>query len=302
MLTTFPKLPQEQMQQIIQLVKAIVKSVHPNKIICWGHRTTIMSDWNCFSEEPNQEKEVHPTYDLLIIVDEDEKRPEHEIIQAAEQKVLLLGCEVTVIVQSLSAANKALENGNRFISNVYQNGILIYDRDGDPLSVPSVKPDLEIVRSKIEADWNRCFDIAQCFLKKAQYCFDNGWYEQGTFDLHQSAQHACMAILRAYSGYRSTTHNLSRLLGLIASFSYQPLAIFPCVTKEETNLFNTLNRAYSDARYNEKYLVPKETALILLRRVEDLLGIIQQLYEGKRISLKSSHPISFPLNAANESV
>ena len=302
MLTTFPKLPQEQLQQIIQLVKIIAKSVHPNKVICYGHRITIMSDWNCFSEERNQENGVHPTYDLLLIVDEDEKLPEHEIIQAVEQKVSPLDCDVTVVVQSLSAANKALENGNRFISNVYQNGVLIYDRDGDPLSVPPVKSDLEMLRSKIESDWNRCFDIAQCFLKKARYCFDNGWYEQGAFDLHQSAQHACMAILRAYSGYRSTTHNLSRLLGLIASFSYQPLAVFPCVTKEETNLFNTLNRAYSDARYNEKYVVPKETALILLRRVEDLLGIIQQLYEEKRISLKSSHPISFPLNAANESV
>jgi HEPN domain-containing protein len=260
-----------------------------------------MQDWNCFLKEDASKAIIHPTYDFLIITNDDEKRADHETVQIAEQQATPLGCSATVIVQQLGAANKSLENGSRFISTVYRKGVLVYDGGGIPLTIPPEEPDVTIVRNRVEANWNRCFGIAQCFFKTAIFCFDNGWYEQSTFDLHQSAQHACMAMLRTFSGYRSNTHSLSRLLALIANFAQVPMTVFPCVTKEETDLFNTLNRAYSEARYNEKYTVSAEKAQILIDRVSNLLTIAQRLYEEKLFSLKASQPISFPLNAANES-
>jgi uncharacterized protein len=299
MLTTFQHLPQPQLNQLIELVQKIVRAISPSKVICYGNRMTTMQDWNCFQGEDTYKSIIHPTYDFLIITCDGEKRVDHETIQVAEQQATPLGCSVTVIVQQLSAANKSLENGSRFISAVYRKGVLLYDGDGLALAVPLEEPDMSILNSRIETNWNRCFGIAQCFFKTATYCFDNGWNEQATFDLHQSAQHACMAILRAFSGYRSTTHNLSRLLALIANFSNGLIAIFPCVTKEETELFNILNRAYSEARYNEKYTISAEKVQILIHRIANLLSIAQRLYEEKLLSLKNSQPISFPLNAAN---
>jgi HEPN domain-containing protein len=300
MLTTFQHLPQAQLKQLIQLVQKIVRAISPNKVICYGSRMTTMQDWNSFQEEDTCKGVTHPTYDFLVITQDGEKRVDHETIQIAEQQATPLGCSVTVIVQQLTAANKSLENGSRFISTVYRKGVLVYDGDGIPLVTPPEEPDMTILRCRIETNWNRCFGIAQCFFKTATYCFDNGWYEQATFDLHQSAQHACMAMLRALSGYRSNTHNLSRLLALIANFSQAPIAVFPCVTKEETELYNTLNKAYSEARYNEKYSVSAEKVQILIERVASLLVIAQSLYEKKLLSLKNIQPILFPLNAANE--
>jgi HEPN domain-containing protein len=300
MLTTFQHLPQPQLKQLIQLVQKIVGAIRPNKVICYGNRITTMQDWNCFLGEDTCKSILHPAYDFLIITNDSEKRVDHETIQIAEQQATPLGCNVTVIVQQLSVANKALENGSRFISTVYRKGVLVYDSDGLPLTIPPEEPDVLILRNRIETNWNRCFGIAQCFFKTATYCFDNGWYERATFDLHQSAQHTCMAMLRAFSGYRSNTHNLSRLLALTTNFSYEPLAIFPCITKEESDLFNTLNRAYSAARYNEKYTVSAEKVQILIERVANLLTIAQKLYEEKLLSLKNIQPILFPLNAANE--
>ncbi|SFE67665.1 HEPN domain-containing protein [Chitinophaga sp. CF118] len=300
MLTTFQYLPQGQLPQLIQLVQKIVRAIRPNKVICYGNRITTMQGWNSFLEEDTCKTVIHPTYDFLILTNDGEKRADHETVQIAEQQATPLGCEVTVIVQQLGAANKALENGSRFISTVYRKGVLVYDGDGLPLTIPPEEPDIAILRNRIETNWNKCFGIAQCFFKTATYCFDNGWYEQATFDLHQSAQHTCMAMLKAFSGYRSNTHNLSRLLALITTFSYQPIAIFPCLTEEETDLFNTLNRAYSEARYNEKYTVSAETVQILMERVANLLTLAQRLYEEKLLSLKNSQPILFPLNVANE--
>jgi HEPN domain-containing protein len=169
--------------------------------------------------------------------------------------------------------------------------------NGSDLAItrPAQEPDIAIIKAKIETNWNQCFTIAQRFFKAATDCLRDGWPEQAVFNLHQSAQHTCMALLRTFTGYRSTTHNLSRLLALIENFTFEPATVFPCITKEETALFNLLNRSYSDARYNEQYAVPAETATILVERVKELLTIAEQLCQRKLQALQNQESISFPL-------
>jgi uncharacterized protein len=300
MMTSFQHLPQPQVKQLIQIVQRIVRAISPNKVICYGSRVSAIDKWNNFHEEDTCKSVTSAAYEFLIITNDDEKKVDHETIQIAEQQAAPLGCTITVIVQKLSVANQSLEKGSRFISTVYRKGVLVYDSDGTPLVLPPEEPDITILIKQIETNWNRGIGIAQCFFKTATYCIENGWYEQATFDLHQSAQHACMAILRALSGYRANTHNLTRLLALIASFSQAPAAVFPRVTKEETELYNILNRAYSEARYNEKYSVSLEAVGILMERVADLLAVAQKLYDEKLHSFKNSQVLSFPLNAGNE--
>jgi HEPN domain-containing protein len=157
-----------------------------------------------------------------------------------------------------------------------------------------------VLKKFVEDSWNRRFGLSGRFLKTANYCFENGWNEQTIFDLHQSVEHACVAIIRAYTGFRPTTHNLSRLLDLICNFSQELVTLFPRQTKEETDLFNTLNRAYSEARYNEKYTVSTEATKILLGRVTKLLDLAEKFYDRKRLSLESSQPICFPLTINNK--
>jgi HEPN domain-containing protein len=106
-----------------------------------------------------------------------------------------------------------------------------------------------------------------------------------------------MALLRVYTGYRSTTHNLFRLLALIENFSFVPSTIFPCITEEETELFNLLNKAYSDARYKETYTVPTETAIVLKNRVQQFLLVTQKLYDKKILDLQSNRATTFPITS-----
>lgn len=302
MLTEFQHLSKPQVAQLVELIQKIVKAVHPNKIICYGARMNTNSQWNSFMNDSKCITEERPAYDLLIITNNDEKQLDHEIIECAEIQATKVGCDVTTLVQSLGQANRALENGNRFISTVYRKGVLLYDLDKVSLSVPPAEPTIEAVVDTIINDWKKGFELAQCFFKKAIFCNENAWYEQTTFDLHQAAQHACMCMLRMYSGYRSNTHNLSRLLSLIKNFSPAPSNIFPCTTKEEIGIYNTLNKAYSDARYNENYQVTAEKAQLLIGRVRTLLSVAQQLYEERLLCLKSDLAIQLPVSALNVAV
>lgn len=256
-----------------------------------------MSDWSCFIDGDTRKETIYPTYDLFIVINDDEKKQHHEIIEFVEQYAISIHCDATIIAQPLNAVNKELEQGKRFISTVYRHGVILYD-DGSALSIPREEMEIAILKNVIETNWQKSFGMAHRFLKTANYCFENGWNEQTVSDLHQSAEHACVAILRVCTGYRPTTHNLSRLLSLIGNFSMEPLVVFPRLTKEETDLFNTLNRVYSDSRYNEKYSVSTEVTKILIGRVTSLLDLIEKLYKRKLNSLESTSPASFPLNVS----
>jgi HEPN domain-containing protein len=291
----------EQTLELSRLIQTIVPVLQPELIFCLGNRTTTLQDWSCFWEESADQQTAFPTtYDLLILINEGEKKSEHEVIQLAEQQAAALDCDVTCMVQQFTAFKEGVEKGYRFDTTVYRKAVTVYSSGRQFLPVLPPEPDIQKRKSKIEAHWSQCFTPAQRFFKAATDCQRDNWPEQAAFNLHQSAQHACMAILRVYTGYRSTTHNLSRLLALIENCSFRPSAIFPCLTKEEKELFNLLNRAYSEARYKEGYVMPAEKVAILKERVQELLNVAEQLYQQKIQELDKQLALIFPIQVSYE--
>jgi HEPN domain-containing protein len=297
--TNIQQLSKPQLAILVQLIQKIVETVTPLKIICYGYRTTKMSDWSCFFDSETNVRTMYPTFDLLLITNDSEKRPNHEIIEIVEKHAAALGCDATTIVEHQKAVNKGLENGKRFVSTVFRYGAILYNNDTD-VTIPAKELDSTVLNKLIEDNWQRYFGLAHRFFKTANYCFENGWYEQTIIDLHHSVEHACIAILKVCTGYRPTTRNLSRLLDLTCNFSQELMVVFPRLTKEETFLFNTLNRAYSDARYNEKFIVSTEVAKIIMERVATLIGLVEKLYEKKRLCIEAVQPVSFPLNVDSQ--
>jgi uncharacterized protein len=298
MLTTFESLPANRVTLLAQLIQKIASTIHPDKILCYGYRNSIYQDWSCFAEDSGCQETVKPTFDLLVITNNDDKLPDHEILQKIDQVVASQNCEVTAIVQSLDSVNELIAKNSRFLTTLYRKAVLVYnDSSNDLITPPEVLP-IEETISKLEKTWNKCFHTAEGFYKTACFCLDNELNEKAMFDLHQASQHTCMALLRVFTGYRSTTHNLSRLLALIENFSFVPGNIFPCNTDQETDLFNLLNKAYSDARYKEDYSVPIETAHILKKRVKQLLLVAEKLYDKRITSLQKNQTTTFPLTAA----
>jgi HEPN domain-containing protein len=299
MLTSFVNLSPNLLDQLAQLVQKIATAIHPEKILCYGCRTSIYQDWSCFKEDTGYKETIKATFDLLVITSSDNKLTDHEILQKIDLLVANLDCEVTAVAQALEAVNELIAKNSRFLTTIYHKSVLVYNAGNNALIAPAAAPSFEETRHKLETTWNKYFSVAERFYKTACFCLDNGWNEKALFDLHQATQHTCMALLRVYTGYRSTTHNLSRLLALIENFSFVPSTIFPCSTEEETALFNILNKAYSDARYKEDYSIPTEIANLLKKRVHQLLVVAENLYNKKITSLQNSSPITFPLTVAD---
>ncbi|OQP59524.1 hypothetical protein A3860_37445 [Niastella vici] len=302
MQTTFDNLSPHLVTLLADLTQKIAKTIQPEKILCYGYRTFPQNDWSCFTEDsPNQET-IKATFDLLVITNGKNDLPDHEMLQKINHLAEPLDCEVTAIVQSLDSVNDLIAKNSRFLTTLYHKAVLVYNAgNGDIIDPPTAISHEETTR-KIEAAWNNCYQTAERFFKTACFCLDNDWNEKALFDLHQATQHTCMALLRVYTGYRSTTHNLFRLLALIENFSFVPSSVFPCITAEEIALLNQLNKAYSDARYKENYTVPTETAILLKKRVQELLLLAQELYDKKITALQSTKPTTFPLTETDATV
>jgi HEPN domain-containing protein len=295
MLTTFDSLAPGLKTLLAQLVQKVAEATQPEKILCYGYRTSSYRDWSCFTGGSINQERIKVTFDLLVITHNDNNQADHEILQQINQLAEPLDCEVTAVVQSIDGVNDLIAKGSRFLTTLYNKAVLVYNSGNSDIIIPPAPPSYEDKKNRIEATWDKCFQTAERFYKTACFCLDNGWNEKALFDLHQATQHTCMALLRVYTGYRSTTHNLSRLLALIENFSFVPSSIFPCITEEETAFFNLLNRAYSDARYKENYSVPTEMANLLKKRVYQLLLVAEKLYNKKMIEIQNSQTTTFPL-------
>ena len=295
MQTTFDHLASDLKTLLAQLVQKVAKAIQPEKILCFGYRTSSYKDWSCFIEGSENQERIKGTFDFLVITRNENNQTDHEILQQIDQLAEPLNCGITVVVQSIDAVNQLIAKNSRFLTTLYHKAVLVYNGGNSDLLVPPAAPSFEETKNRIETTWNKCFQTAERFYKTACFCLDNGWNEKALFDLHQATQHTCMALLRVYTGYRSTTHNLSRLLALIENFSFVPSSIFPCITEEETAVFNQLNKAYSNARYKENYSIPTEIANLLKKRVHQLLIVAEKLYNKKMMEIQNSRTTTFPL-------
>ncbi|GGB01793.1 HEPN domain-containing protein [Puia dinghuensis] len=297
MLTTMSHLSEGQVKQLAELVQKIVSAISPEKIVCYGYRTYTTQDWGLFlfGEQFTEDKD---TYHLLIITGVEEKRQDYEVIQLVEQVSKPLAY-VTSIVHKLSFVNAALAEDSPFFTDLYHEGVLLYERNSGQLVTPPAQPDQPGTADKIKAYWAKEYGLAQQFYNAAAYSLSSGWLVLTGFLLHQAVEHTCIALIRAATGYRTNTHNLTRLLALTEAFSLLPMTIFPRITTEETELFDLLVRGYSDSRYKSGYNLPIEKATILVERVRELQAIAQMLYEEKLKACTTNRIISFPLVVEN---
>jgi hypothetical protein len=233
MLTTFDNLPPSLVTLLAQLTQKIAPVIHPDKILCYGYRTSIYEDWSSFTDRIKYEGISKATFDLFVIINKSHNLADHEIIQKIELLAEPLECEVTAIVQSLDAVNELIAKNSRFLTTIYHKAVLVYNAGNNSILTPPAASSHEETKTKIEAAWNKCFQTAERFFKTACFCLDSAWNEKAMFDLHQATQHACMALLRVYTGYRSTTHNLSVCWLLLRIFPLFPPPYFPVSQKKK---------------------------------------------------------------------
>jgi HEPN domain-containing protein len=283
MLTTIEWLTKPQQESLTELIQKIVQAVHPEKIICYGVRVSRYREWSCFLENSEDMEHFHPSFDFLIISPVEEKRNGHDISQIAEQQYLP-PVSICCISHKINSINDALVAGQPFFCSLYYNGILLYDAGRTALSGPGDPEKGKLKKDRAQSHWTRWYGLAQYFLKGAADSLAYGRSDLTVFMLHQAVEHTCIALIRVFTGYRPNTHNLSRLLTIVENFSPMLMTVFPCITKEENELFKILQKAYSDSRYKDEYEIPVEKVAVLTERVKELQAIAESLYTERLAS------------------
>lgn len=285
MSATLDHINEHQRRLFEESISRIVATLNPVKIICYGNRTHHDGMWSCFLPSPSAR--IYTDYDLFIITPASQPEKEHQLLDKLG-KCEMETVHVTAVIHTVFSVKEELMKGNTFFVTVCQNGLAVYDGDKSSSLVLPSKKGVAGAIEKIDEHWSKWFGLAERFYGTAVDCATNERSDIAVFMLHQTVESACIAVIRIQTGYRPATHNLKRLLALMENFTLHGLAIFPRITKEETELFNVLHRAYSDVRYNEEYKISGDTVFILIERVKSLLDVAEEIYQGKKTWLEST--------------
>lgn len=271
----------EQQREVLQdAISRVADAVMPEAIICYGKRQTSHEVWSTFKRLSASDIRSH--YDILIITRPEEKFKDHEVLD----KISQLNSEsirLTPVIHNIKAVEEAIQKGSRFFTTVCKNGILLFGE---------AKPEVGLVKKvshkSDESHWAHHFGLANQFLTGAEHYLSNAQPSLSVFMLHQATEHACIAIIHACLGYRSTTHNLNRLLALSENISPELSGLFPRQTETERELFNLLVHAYGDVRYRQSFTIPPEQAKVLFERVKELISVTERIHLAFQERLESN--------------
>ena len=72
-------------------------------------------------------------------------------------------------------------------------------------------------------------------------------------------------------------HVLKFMIEKCKAYTLELAKVFPLDTEEEKHLFELLERSYIEARYNDKFVVPKEVVDALVPKVDLLFNIVEDV-------------------------
>jgi HEPN domain-containing protein/predicted nucleotidyltransferase len=283
MKTTLDYLPQNKREQLELVVKIIVETVQPEKIILFG--SYARGKW---VEDKHMEghilHEYVSDYDILVVTRRGDERTEFDVQEIVEARCNF-HTPVTVIVHSIDYVNTRLTEGQYFFSDIKKEGILLYDAGNVPLAEQKELSASE--RKKLaEDDFNYWYGDAVKFVKGALLYAKDKDLNMAAFMLHQAAERTYNAAILVFTGYKPRTHNLNKLLKLCRDFSSELAAVFTNNTKEEAHLFNLLKKAYIDARYKKQYSITGDELNILIERITRLQEITERICKEKITSFE----------------
>lgn len=266
----FPAMTQPQREVLRETLARVAEALKPEAIICYGCRQVSREGWSAF--EPASTRHTVSQYDVLIVTRPEEKYNDHEVWDKL-QRFNGEAIRLIAVVHPLRAVQEAIQKGSRFFITVCRQGVLVYGEAKPEVgleTVPAIPGD--------QTRWAHHFGLAHQFLSGAEHYLLNAQPSLAVFMLHQATEHACIALIYACLGYRSTTHNLSRLLALTENIGVGLSDLFPRHTEVEKELFSLLVRAYGGVRYRQSFTICLEDATMLVARVKELVRVTERIY------------------------
>lgn len=255
-----------------QLTDVIVKTADPDVVFLLGTALHRKRSESIFHESAPYSQQLSDCT-LLILLSNLTNKELHEWQDKIENHCSSLML-VTTLVLETSTFVEWLQAGLPFALSVWQRAPVLYDA-GRICREDFTGTEASINNKEVAKQWQEGLSKAKEFLAGAELYRVRKQHKMAAFMLHQSAEQALRALLKAGTGYHANTHSIDRLLRYGSLVAHQLPEIFPRQTEQDKRLFNLLQKAYIDTRYKEDYKITDEELLTLtgkIRRVHEILS------------------------------
>ena len=172
--------------------------------------------------------------------------------------------------------NHTLSKAHYFETEIKRDGIILFD-SGTYKLARRKKLNFKEIKERAQKYYNDKFGRAKQFLKGVTFYCEDGDYNMASFHLHQSAENFLRTIPITFILYGHKSHDLSELMNAAKKHTPEIFKAFPRDTPEEKRLFDLLQRAYIESRYNPDFEITKADIDALLPKIELLRDVVEQV-------------------------
>lgn len=279
--------------QLTKITEMILQKYKLEKIICFGSEVITVQKESCFSMEDTQDSSSPAMYSyyLLLIPSKDEKSADIKIQQRLEEQLKPFA-SVTILVHRMEEFNSALQKGSSFFRSVYKKGIVLHDNNEEQFVSPEEGAPIAERITQREKYWDHWYKLSIGFVKGGQFFMEEENSGLAVFMLHQALQHCYSGMIRVLTGYRTNSNSLRRLLQLV-DLALPDSSIFTPfrATPEDLRLKGVLLKGFSDARYDDTFIVTKEDLFTLYNRIISIINDGNKVCLQRIADLKSGKAI-----------
>lgn len=257
------------------------------KIILFG--SYARDDW---VDEP--ENGYLSDFDLLIIVSNEKLTDIADYWYVAEDKILhdpAIGRTVNIIVHDLAEVNAAIGRGEYFWTDIVRDGVVLYDLPGHPLAAPQPMTPIAALAAASAFRTEKLGDVEVWLGEAAEHLkiqpSTRSSRKHAAFRLHQAVEAAYICVLLVHTFYFPRSHNIKFLRSLAEDVDKSLLPAWSRATRVDRRRFETLKRAYVEARYSDQYDVTDDDLRSLFQAAEDLLTLVRTS-AGRQIATLAS--------------
>lgn len=233
-------------------------------------------------------------FDLLVVVSHSKLTDIADYWWVAEDKILrdpTVGRLVNIIVHDLAEVNQALGRGEYFWTDIARDGVMLYELPGHPLAVPRPMTP-EDALEMAERYFRNSVPSIESALTTADFQAGEGkgdvhWRRDRAFTLHQAVERAYACFLLVQTFYFPRSHNIKFLRSLAEDVDKTLVEAWPREQRADKRRFETLKRAYVEARYSDQYDVSVEDLDALSACARRLRDLVVQTCEARIAAMRA---------------
>jgi HEPN domain-containing protein/predicted nucleotidyltransferase len=184
---------------------------------------------------------------------------------------------VSLRYESMHSFNKQLRLGRYLFTDIYREGIIIYENGDFEIAEPTFLPWSKI-RDMAQFDYDYWFQNGKEFIIDCKNCIVRNSYSKAAFELYQAAENFYNTILLVFEGDKPKTHELVKLRRRCKRYSRDIVRqVFVGDNEEGRQAFNLLCEAYIKARYDRNFKITSGQLCYLIKEVEKLQAITEKI-------------------------